>query len=137
MRNEQLKQVLDNVDIYNCEEIITNHIFYCKRKVRQRCYNEDNSYYYISGKYEFLVIAEDGEKQGIILRCDYVDLHWYVYKKWRNKGVLSNALRTGVISRLWPENREITCCYDYNDNCMEKYNKTKHLASVAGLKLRD
>ena len=137
MTDEQLKHVLDRIDIDACEEVIENYIFLCRKNVRQRCSHGDGSYSYTIDEYEFLVIAENGEKQGIILRCGNVDLHWYIYREWRNQSVLSNALRTGVIRRVWPENREITCCYSYNDNRKEKFRITKHLADIAGLILKD
>ena len=137
MRDEQLKRVLDQMDIDECEEVVTNHIFYCEKAVRQRCFRGDGRYSYITDRYEFLVIADNGEKQGIILRCGEVDLHWYVYRKWRNKGVLSDALRTGIIRQVWPDNREITCCYNYDDNPKEKFNMTRHLADIAGLTLKE
>ena len=133
MRDEQLKRVLDQIDICECEEIIPNHIFYCEKTLRQRSSCGGGRYRYVTENFEFLVIAENGEKQGIILRCGEVDLHWYVYRRWRNRSVLSNALRTGVIRRVWPENQEITCCCGYGDDPIEKLSMTKHLAEIAGL----
>lgn len=137
MKDEQLKSVLARIDLNKCDEIIKNHIYYSKRPVRQRCYRGDGSFRYISDEYEFLIIAENGEKQAIILRCGYVDLHWYVLRKWRNRHILSDALRTGVIQEIWPENTRITCCYNYDDDREQKYNTTKHLADIAGLSLED
>lgn len=137
MRDEQLKSLLERIDINECEEVIQNHIYYSKRPVRQRCYQGDGSFRYIEDEYEFLIIAENGQNQAIILRCGFVDLHWYVLKKWRNKHVLSDALSTGVLQKIWPENTKITCCYNYYDNREQKYNMTKHLAGIAGLSLED
>lgn len=137
MRDEQLKAVLDRIDINECDEIIENYIYYSKRPIKQRCYRGDGSFCYVEDEYEFLIVVEDGEKKAIILRCGYVDLHWYVLRKWRNKQVLSNALRTGVLQDIWPENTKVTCCYSYNDNREQKYNMTKHLADIAGLTLED
>lgn len=137
MKDEQLKSVLARIDLNKCDEIIKNHIYYSKRPVRQRCYRGDGSFRYINDEYEFLIIAENGEKQAIILRCGYVDLHWYVLRKWRNRHILSDALRTGVIQEIWPENTRITCCYNYDDDREQKYNTTKHLADIAGLSLED
>jgi len=137
MKDEQLKSVLARIDLNECDEIIKNHIYYSKRPVRQRCYRGDGSFRYINDEYEFLIIAENGEKQAIILRCGYVDLHWYVLRKWRNRHILSDALRTGVIQEIWPENTRITCCYNYDDDREQKYNTTKHLADIAGLSLED
>ena len=116
MKDEQLKAVLDRIDINECEEIIENYIYYSKRPVRQRYYRGDGSYGYAEDEYEFLIIAENGEKQAIILRCGYADLHWFVLRKWRNEHVLSDALRTGILREVWPENTKITCCYNYYDN---------------------
>lgn len=137
MKDEQLKSVLARIDLNECDEIIKNHIYYSKRPVRQRCYRGDGSFRYINDEYEFLIIAENGEKQAIILRCGYVDLHWYVLRKWRNRHILSDALRTGVIQEIWPENTRITCCYNYDDDREQKNNTTKHLADIAGLSLED
>lgn len=37
----------------------------------------------------------------------------------------------------WPENKKITCCYGYGDNCEEKFEMTQHLADIAGLILEE
>lgn len=137
MKDEQLKAILDRIDLKKCEEFIDNYIYYSRQCVKQRCYRGDGSYYYVEDEYEFLIIAQNGEKQAIILRCGYIDLHWYVLKRWRNQHVLSNALRTGIIRQVWPENTKITCCYNYYDDREEKYKMTKHLADIAELDLED
>lgn len=135
MTDERLKSVLERIDISVCEEIIDDYIYYCNIPVKQRCYRGDGSFYYVTEEYEFLVIADRGEKQAIILRCGYADLQWHVLRKWRGKSVLSNALRTGVLREVWPENTKVTCCYNYYDDPEEKYSLTKHLADIAGLVL--
>lgn len=135
MKDEQLKEQLLKIDLNQCIEVRNNQIYYIKKPVKQRCSNEYGSFNYITDDYEFLIIAYNGEKQAIIYRCGYVDLHWYVLKKWRNKHILSDVLRTGIIKEIWSENKTITCCYNYNDNRNQKYAMTKHLADLAGLKL--
>lgn len=135
MTDERLKAVLNQIDIDKCDVVMEDYIYYKRKPVRQRCSHGDGTYHYVEEEYEFLIIAERGEKQAIILRCGYVDLQWHVLKKWRNKGVLSDALRTGVIKRVWPENKKITCCYEYFEDREAKYNMTKHLAELAGLRL--
>lgn len=135
MRDEQLRAVLQRINIEECKEVIKDYIYYIKTPVRQRCSHSGGGYSYYTDEYEFLVIAERGVKQAIILRCGEVDLHWHVLRKWRGKHILSNALRTGVIGDVWPENKKITCCYEYDDDREEKYNMTKHLAKIAGLEL--
>lgn len=135
MRDEQLKNQLQKIDLNECVEVINNYIYYIKKQVKQRCYNENGNFSFVTDEYEFLIVAENGEKQAIILRCGYTDLHWFVLKKWRNSHVLSNALRTGIIKQIWPENKKVTCCYNYNDNRKQKWLMTKHLADLAGLHL--
>lgn len=137
LKDDQLKYILQQINLDECEELIENYIYYSRRPVRQRCSHGDGTYGYVTDEYEFLIIAENGEKQAIILRCGRVDLHWYVLRKWRKHGVLSNALRTGILKEVWPENKKITCCYGYGDNCEEKFEMTQHLADIAGLILEE
>ena len=64
----------------------------------------------------------------------------FVFKKWRNQHVLSNTLRTGIINDIWPENKNISCCYSWLDKVIDrpkKYAMTEHLASIAGLKIKE
>lgn len=122
MTNEKLSYVLRSIKLCDCR------------------YLKDNIYYRIMNipgysKCEFLIIADDGIKKAIIYNCGNQDLHWYTFHKWRKQGVLSTALRTGIIKEVWPEIQTITCCYEWNENREEKYSMTKYLASLAGLDL--
>lgn len=137
MKNEQLKYLLEKFDLDDCTPIIDNYIYYIKTPVKQRCSCSGGRYTYVTSVDEFLIIAENGVKQAIILRCGESDLHWYVLRPWRKQHVLSNALRTGVIRDVWPENTSITCCCSYEDNYLVKRRMTMHLAEIAGLELRD
>ena len=137
MTNEKLKRELITIRLEDCEEIIDDYIYYIKKKVRERMYNASDNYSYNIKEREFIVIANQGVKQGIILRHGEKDLHWYVLEQWRDKHILSNALRTGVLNMIWPENKTVTCCYDYGENPEEKYAQTKHLADIAGLEITD
>ena len=133
-----LEKILKDIDLFKCDTIIDDYIFYTRKIIRSRVSRENGAYGYTFDEYEFLIIAEDAEKQGIILKCGTSDLHWFVFRKWRNRGVLSNALRTGVIAQVWPENKTVTCCYSWRDKVVDrpqKYSMTKHLAEIAGLEL--
>ena len=105
MTDQQLEHVLKRINLDDCREVVPGHIYYTKRVVRSRMPRKDGTYWYDKTNHEFLVIANNNIKQGIILRWGTCDLHWLVLKKYRNQHVLSNALRTGVINKLWPENR--------------------------------
>ena len=138
MTDEQLEKILKDIGLLDCRPIIEGYIFHIKKLIRCRVSRGDGTYGYSVDEYEFLIIANEGEKQGIILRCGTSDLHWFVLRKWRNQGVLSNALRTNVLARVWPENKTVTCCYSWRDKMVDrprKYMMTKHLADIAGLQL--
>lgn len=36
MRDEQLKYVLERIDLDECEEVVGNHIYYIRKAIRQR-----------------------------------------------------------------------------------------------------
>ena len=140
MTDEQLEKILKSIDLNECEPIINNHIYYFKKLIKSRVSRDDGTYRYSADEYEFLIITAGNEKQGIILRCGTTDLHWFVLRQWRNCHVLSDALRTGVINNVWPENKTVSCCYSWRDKVMDrpkKYSMTKHLAELAGLKMKN
>lgn len=136
MTNEQLHTILRNLNLNECEEVFSNHIYYVKKPIKQRISYGDGSFGYATEEYEFVVVAIQGEKQAIILRCGYGDLHWYVPPQWRGMHVLSNALRTGVVGLLWPENKTVTCHCKWYEDEKEKHEITKHLAEISNLKIK-
>lgn len=75
MKNSQLCSVLAKLKLDDCEEVIPNHIYYVNKKVTLSTLNWDDSRSYFRNEFEFLVIAPNGIKQGIILRHGTVDLH--------------------------------------------------------------
>lgn len=138
--DEQLKSLLKRTELNDCKSIIYDYIYYCKKPIKSWVFNENGNYGYSIDEYEFLIITNGDEKQGIILRCGTTDLHWLVLRRWRNRQVLSNALRTGIIHYVWPENKTVSCCYSWQDKMVyrpKKYNMTKHLSDLAGLKMKD
>ena len=135
MKNSQLSAILKGIDLRNCEEIIPNHIYYINKDCTLSTSTWDNGRKYYKGNYEFLIIAPNQIKKGIILRCSTIDLHWYVYNQFRGEHALSDALRTNVINHIWPENKVVTCCYEPGENREAKYQMTKHLARLANLEV--
>ena len=134
MTSKSLSYILRALDLNKCTCVVDKKIYYIKKAVKIK-YESDGKTKYNISEYEFLVLTNDKQKQGIILKCSDLDLHWYVFKKYRNQKVLSNALRTGVINKVWPENKKITCCYEVEDFGSNKYELTKHLAEIADLEL--
>lgn len=140
MTDEQLERILKKMDLQECKPIIKDYIYYCKKPIKSRSYNGDGTYRYTTDELEFLIIVNGEEKQGIILRCGIVDIHWFILKNWRNQHILSNVLRTGVINDIWPENKVVSCCYSWRDKFIDrpkKYAMTKHLADIAGLEMKN
>lgn len=80
--------------------------------------------------YDYLLLLQDGEKAGIILKCDSVDIFIYVYRKFRNQRVVSRLIGESFLKNLWPDIESITC------SNVSNYKKIKHLAEIAGYKLR-
>ena len=137
VNNEDLSYILRSTKLFDCEYLHDN-IYYIKKHYKQMAFipkSQREEPRYSEG--EFLIIADNGIKKAIIFNCDNRDLHWYTLLKWRNQGVLSQALRSGVIKEIWPEIKTVTCCYDWNENKEEKYNMTEHLASLAGLEISE
>ena len=134
MTNEKLQRILQKISLSACTPIVDGHIYYVKMPVKHR-YSFSDGYRYVVDEKEFLIIAKNGVKQAIILRYDDGDLHWYVSKRWRNKHILSDALRTGAIHKVWPDDCMVRCCYDPAEELSyrQKWELTRHLADVAGV----
>ena len=128
MTNRTLSCVLRNMDLNKCKKVKEN-IYYIQKEIMSQGKKR--------GQYEFLVLVQNGMKCGIILRCGTVDLHWYVFKKYRGQSILSNALRTGIINEVWPENKVVTCSYDYEMDYDLKCSMTQHLAKLVNLEFKD
>ena len=137
MTDEKLHSILSGIELSECTPIIDNHVYYIEKLISDEVSCSGGGTRIKQELLEFLIIANNGIKKGIILRFGHDDLHWYVFRKWRQNHVLSNALRTGVIHKVWPENKTVTCCYNWDDDREQKYNMTKHLATIAGLSMKD
>lgn len=137
MTDRTLSYVLRDIKLEECV-YLENGIFYSRRIVAERKYSFETELEHPGYlECEFLVITEQNIKKAIIYNCNNEDLHWYVFTKWRGKHILSNALRTGIIREVWPDIESVTyCCYSWEDK-QAKLAMTEHLASLAGLTLRE
>ena len=130
MTDKTLSYVLRSIDVSKGEIVrevdglkavlVKNH----KTVVHQR-----NGTYV--GVYEYLVLLCDNEKAGIILKCDSVDIHTYVFRKYRNQHIVSNLTRDGFLKKLWPDIDSVTCVN------WDEYDRIRHLAEIAGFWLRE
>ena len=81
--------------------------------------------------YDYLVLLKGGAKAGIILKCGSVDVHVYVYPKYRNQHVVSRLTGNGFLKELWPDIGSVTCAN------RSEYEKIKYLSEIAGFYLRN
>ena len=116
MTNQSLVSILRQINLDECDEIIKGEVYYIKKNVRLKCFNcEKNK------------ITSRKIVGGIFIMRGY-DLHWYIFKEYRNHHYLSNALRKGVLDIICPDTKEITCHDDEELRC-------KYLAEIAGVKI--
>lgn len=81
--------------------------------------------------YDYLILLKNGAKAGIILKCDSVDIHVYVYPKYRNQHIVSRLTGDNFLKKLWSDIDSVTCA----NKC--EYEKIKYLAESAGFYLRN
>ncbi len=79
--------------------------------------------------HDYLVLLKNGEKAGILLNCDSVDVHAYVLRKYRKQHIVSRLTNNGFLKKIWPDVDSVTCADLYN------YDKVKHLVEISGLRL--
>ncbi len=129
MSDESLCAILRSTKISNCEVVIPNHIY--RHKYRGRTTGRNGL---ISWDVDILIITDSELRKKAIIYYMGNDLHWYVCKYCRNQHVLSDALRTGCIKKVWPEIDTVTCM----SSCVvSTYMRAAHLASLAGLMVKD
>lgn len=81
---------------------------------------------------EFIVfIDEDGVRLGGIYLMGSVDIHATIFKPYRDKGILSEFLRTGIIHELQPDLDEISIFASTAD----EYYRREHLANILGVEV--
>lgn len=132
MEDSSFCGILRGAKIDSRDEIFPgSHIYRYIRSSRIR--NVDGS---ISTKpVDALIVCDENDnKKAIIVRLYNRDLYAYTFAKDRCKGYLSKAIRTGCIKEIWPDIDTVSCSKGYDPVC---YDRAKHLAELAGLRLRD
>ena len=81
--------------------------------------------------YTYLFITHNGVRVAVILKCDTVDVHFYVYPKYRGRHYLSSIIGDGFLKELWPDVRSISSVDSSQDSMI------KHLAEISGLDYRE
>lgn len=81
--------------------------------------------------YTYLFITNNGTRVAIILKCDMVDVHFYVYPKYRGRHYLSSIIGDGFLKQLWPDIKSISSVDSSQDEMI------KHLAEISGYEYRE
>ena len=81
--------------------------------------------------YTYLFITHEGQRVAIILKCGMVDVHFYVYPKYRGRHYLSSIIGDGFLKELWPDVRSISSVDSSQDEMI------KHLAKISGFEYRE
>lgn len=130
MTNDTLSHVLRNIDLSKGRIVRSVDNLDAVLIENHRTVTTNSGRRYI-GYYDYLVLLKDGEKTGIILKCDFVDVHVYVYPKYRNQHIVSRLTGDGFLKELWSDIESVTCANRW------EYDRVKHLAEIAGFPLRN
>ena len=130
MTNDTLSHVLRNIDLSKGRLVRTIDNLEAVLIENHKTVTMNSGRRYV-GYYDYLILLKDGMKAGIILKCDFVDIHVYVYPKYRNQQIVSKLTGDGFLKELWPDINSVTCA-----NRIE-YEKIKHLAEITGFYLRN
>ena len=130
MTNDTLSHVLRNIDLSKGNLIRTVNNLEAVLIEHHKTVTINSGRRYI-GYYDYLILLKDGAKVGIILKCDTVDIHVYVYPRYRDQHIVSKLTGDGFLKELWPDIDSVTCAN------RREYEKIKYLAEIAGFYVRN
>ena len=130
MTNDTLSHILRNIDLSRGYLVRTVNDLEAVLIENHKTVTTNSGCRYV-GYYDYLVLLKAGMKAGIILKCDSVDIHVYVYPKYRDQQIVSKLTGEGFLKKLWPDIESVTCAN------RSEYQKIKHLAEIAGFYLRN
>ena len=87
------------------------------------------------GYQDIIILLEGIIPVGIVFPMGKFDLHVLVLEEYQGRGIMSDFMSSGIIHQLNPGLSSISTNY-FPEFEPEMYNKIKHLAAKAGLKLR-
>lgn len=129
MRNEDVLDIVRRCRLKDGETLLPGKAYLFKRRFRLLV---DNKTYY--DDVEIIVLTQNGKKVGGIYRMGTYDIHCVMYKEYQNQHIMSDFFKTGILQRLWPENKSVELCSVYT---WEEYEKKKHLADLLGMTVRN
>lgn len=130
MKNETLSRVLRGIDVSKGHIVRTVDDLKAVLLENHKTVTTNSGYRYV-GYYDYIILMKEETKAGIILKCDFEDVHVYVFPRFRNQHIVSRITGEGFLKKLWPEIETVTCANK------EEYERIKHLAEIAGYSLRN
>lgn len=126
MQNEDVLEIIRRCNLSNGEVLIPNQAYLFHRDFVLHGFKYEDT--------ELIVLVKSGVKVGGIYRMDSNDMHWIIKPKFRGQHILSDFFRTGIINKIWPENKSVKLCDVYSES---EYRKKKHLADLLGLSIKN
>lgn len=129
MTNEDVLSLVRRCQLKTGQELIPKQAYLFKHKFLTRvgcrlCCNEE----------EIIVLVKNDKKVWGIYRMGTYDVHCVLQEKYRGQHIMSDFLKTGIIQKIWPENKSVELCGVYT---REEYEKKKHLADLLGMTVRN
>lgn len=129
MTNEGVLDIVRRCNLKYGVELVPGRAYLFNRKFRNcdtgrmRYFNE-----------EIIVLVNNGVKVGGIYRMGSYDIHCVMNEMYRDKHIMSDFFKTGIIQELWPENESVELC---DVRTREEYDKKKHLVDILGLSIKN
>jgi hypothetical protein len=126
MDDKKLIRTLKTISIKNGLSLNNGTAIYINRKLYcPKHKNSPNTW-----RDEFIVLIENNVRVGGVYIMGDVDLHFVIFKKYRNKGYLSKFMKSGVLQKMFPKLLESSICN------FEEEKKIKHLLQLANIKIK-
>lgn len=129
MRNEDILNIVRQCNLHNGKVLIPNKAYLFNQEFKIKIV--DKTRY---ERVEIIVLVENGVKVGGIYRMGCYDIHCVLYKKYRGQHIMSTFFKTGIINKIWPENKSVKLCDVYT---RDEYNKKKYLAKLIGMTIKN
>ena len=86
------------------------------------------------GYQDIIILLEDNIPVGIVFLIGECDLHVLVLEEYRDRGIMSDFMSSGIVHQLSPGLSSVSTNY-FPEFEPEMYSKIKHLEAKAGLEL--
>lgn len=129
MTNDDVFNMIRRCNIRDGEELIPGNAYLFNKKFKRNI-NGRISY----EQEELIVLVKNGIKVGGIYRMGSYDIHVVIDERFEGQHIMSDFLRTGIISEIWPENTSVELCGVYT---RDEFDKKKHLANLCNMTVRN